>query len=361
MNTHFQKEDPTTERLADLLNAHRSVCNAFVSIRDGKLKWAIDNPTLSIQTQVSIPGGRIDMLLSDGPRAIIIECKVKDRQKVYQLEKYHEYWSSMHGIEPQLFWLTRRQDDVLWGAYKYLAGQLTWNNLHDGLKQRLGSFEPIAVRSDVEEFLIFLKDAGILLDRGVETTIHRREKGLSRERAFRMLQSIADHFTDSAYKIDEENELPYRLLIGRKRWVKEFNDQLVKKVRIFLQPDANTEAGFFIWPRICLYHWQEYLGRRTNEETKQAYFRERFLQWTNHCSKAGLVIVRNAPGKIRRGHNCEMPPPFTFDPSIQVLLAEEPESTARAKSALCRDDADFIQVGIEEISRLMHLIDELRR
>ncbi len=114
-------EDETTEQLAKILNFHPGILDSFLRLL--KLppgEFAFNTPNVEVKTQVSIPGGRIDLLLKCGSNAVIIECKIGDRQKRYQLAKYHDFWLNTFGKRPYLIWLTRKHDESLIG-YKNKA------------------------------------------------------------------------------------------------------------------------------------------------------------------------------------------------------------------------------------------------
>lgn len=302
----------------------------------------------------------MDLVVHDGRNAVIIECKVNDVQKVYQLEKYHNYWLTAHGVEPAIFWLTRRHVVDMPGQEAFLTRLVSWNELHDFFYGYLSRATTSAAQRDTAEFLNYLKNSRILLDTTEKAGIIQRDKGVSGKHAFALLEEIASHFPDCEAKPDKTNELPYRLLIGRQRWADDFGDKLVKKVRVFLEPDPSMPAGFFLWPRICLYNWENYLGIFEPEAKKQAHFAERCPRWTSVCSRAGLILFRNAPGKTRRSHNVPMVKPYKFDASIKVLLAEEPKEKARTLSTFKDDDVSIVENGVQRVGAFLEIVDRFR-
>jgi hypothetical protein len=359
---HFdqrQREDPATEALSHLLNDHRKILSLFLEFLGGQSLVNEFGTSPDVTPQFRIPGGRIDLLIHAGHKAVIIEAKVKDGQKVYQLEKYYAYWEKEHGRPPKVFWLTRRYVEDLWGVEQCMTGRKTWNDLHDFLQAALPRLSKLEAQS-VRDFLDHLNSAAIILPDGESAVIKRREKGLSRERAYSILSGIGSSFSDSPWIVDEQNELPYRLLIGRKKWKLEFADTLPLKVRIFLQQSADCPIGFFIWPRICLYHWQDYQNG-AHDAIKQTHFGARFDQWISVCLKAGLVPMRNGKKHARRAANIPMPQPYQFDPQIRVLLAEEPEDVSKRLSQFTADDDAIVKNGIERVGKYLDIVDRFQR
>src|SRR4051812_23637772 len=106
MNIKFQDENSASAALAQTLQSP-NVLDAFVDllVRSGMLPLDMDRQQRRIEIlHPTDTGKEIDILIHDEALAIVIECKVNDSQKPFQLRSYSDYWFRRTGTRPRLIW-----------------------------------------------------------------------------------------------------------------------------------------------------------------------------------------------------------------------------------------------------------------
>ena len=84
-----QKEDFFTESLAFALQKDRSFLNSFMKLISGDKISNIDDSQLYVRTQVAVPFGRLDMVVTvNGSINVVIENKLWSKEGEGQLKKY---------------------------------------------------------------------------------------------------------------------------------------------------------------------------------------------------------------------------------------------------------------------------------
>src|SRR6516162_636089 len=111
---HNRDEDSASAALSELLVRSPQALKAFCDLVEPGGDWSCSYQTLTIENQHRTDRGRkLDILIRNGNRAIIVECKVLDAVKPFQLRTYYEYWLDKTGVEPLLVWLVQRPQKVI--------------------------------------------------------------------------------------------------------------------------------------------------------------------------------------------------------------------------------------------------------
>jgi hypothetical protein len=206
-------EDAVTAKLATLIGSDEKAKQLFLNfLFDAATAEQFSRHQLIVESQHRTSHGKIDLLLYDSTVGIIVESKVRDRQKVFQLQSYYDWWLGRTGKPPFVFWLVRRIAVGL-GRNEFLTRELTWNQLYDHFRARAVEIDQASSRNAVNAFCDWLKFTGVLLKPSDKRTVQRRNKGYSYERAEEVLEAIGSSFSDVKFRVESpENELLTDLL-----------------------------------------------------------------------------------------------------------------------------------------------------
>src|SRR3954466_12001104 len=91
-------EDSASAALSRLFIQCPRALAVFCNLVNPGGDWWTSGPPPEVENQHPSPGGRkIDILIRNRDRAIIVECKVLDAVKPFQLRTYYDYWFDRTG------------------------------------------------------------------------------------------------------------------------------------------------------------------------------------------------------------------------------------------------------------------------
>jgi hypothetical protein len=338
----YSDENQTSAALVDLLKSSPSVKLAFCELVLARKLSAEATRRLEVTNQYPIHLRKhIDILISDAKRlAIIVECKIRDSIKPYQLEDYYQYWREKHGYDPEVVALVQRPQDVR-GRGMLRAKTVTWNDLYQHLLRSEACREAAA-------FCRELKLSGVVLD-SAPSLRTKRCAGYKQDHAAKILLGIRDAIPGLIGSVEEMNELPPFLKGGRASWSEKFKPE---RLRIYLQPFgrlSNTRAPFGFRVHLILH-------RRAEFENYEDIL-PLLPRWINICHEAGLRFMRNRPGKWRG--NELLPYPFALPPETGlkriVAYANNPDEIITGFD--WRDDGAAIRAGAKELEKFLRVAD----
>ena len=340
-------EDSASAALSDLFVRCPQASKAFCDLVDPGGAWFRSHQALQIENQHRTDRGRkLDILIRNGNRAMIVECKVLDSIKPFQLRTYYDYWFDKTGIEPLLVWLVQRPQKVIgWASDR--AKQITWNQLNETL---LRLNVPVRDKGIVTKFCEALEGARITVSPDKCKARKKLTKGYDQEHAFRILNQILASLPGVEGSVEEVNELPPALHLGRTKWRNKF--RWIHRVFVYFQP-CSQERNV-----ICPFTYKVFLrifrhGERDTYEQEANQFNRR----AQICEKYGLRIKRSVPGKWRRGFDLKVP--FSLPPKagLKWISAYDP-AEVDPKPFNWRDEKEAIKAGTLYCKRFLAIVDE---
>jgi hypothetical protein len=349
----FKDENSATEKLSILIMRSGAARRAFL-----KLVFPCSIPR-NLEGEITIHhlhptdrGKEIDLLLERDGYAVIVECKVRDNQKVYQLEQYREYWRRTRQKDPVLVWLVQREQKLI-GAEALNATTLTWNQLSTALTQAK-TMAPMFESQATSDFCRDLEDASIVLRPEVTLQKCKLHKGYDPEHSVRVLTAIRDSIPNVVGRVVQMNELSPCLHVGRPKWRKLFGDGWAERVLFYLKPDtsyANRSGPFFFQGQVLLYH--------VNNCEPPLYRSRAVAAWIGRLAKKELMAWRNRPGKWKG--RVPVSAPWEVEPPVKYVYVEESEEDARERAPFdWRDEEAAIRAGVSHLTYFLDRVDQLQ-
>ena len=348
-----QDENSASAALSTLIGGSSVAQSVFLQLILGEKPPSCYRGKPSIQHLYNTGiGCEFDLLIQFGRHALIIECKVRDSQKVYQLETYRNYWLRTHKTDPVLVWLVRQKQDII-GSERLNACTLTWNDLRDALK----AAEREAPRNEslaIARFCAELEGAKVVRPSGASVTKKTLHKGYDPDFAVHVLSKIMEAVPGIEGEVHKINELPPALHVGRPEWRNKFGDSWFKRIWFYFEPetDANRSRGpFHFRGQILLY--------RVKDCDSPMPTPQLLAQWIAELTKHDLVPWRNQPGKWR--HQELVVQPWTITPPVKHVFLEETVAVALQRSNFdWKDERDVLRVGAEHLRKFVQWVDSLR-
>ncbi len=228
-----QKEDFFTESLAYALQKDRAFLNGFVQLIAGNNLLNIPESKFEVKTQVSVPFGRLDMvLIIDGKTNLVIENKLWSKEGEGQLFKYISNDEIDH-----LAFITAESgykvDRKVLNSQKYLrpkdAEHFTWDTVFPVLEQVCGRAEShysIAELRSLFAYLGFTRKRGVTT--GAEPKLVKTENTVEKTSAEEVLvydrKSAENIFTlqtsvqETFQKIVKDNQSVFENTLLKYRW-----------------------------------------------------------------------------------------------------------------------------------------------
>jgi len=344
-NILYRDEDSASAALTKLFIRCPAALNVFCKLVDPGGVFLNPGSKLEVENQHRTNRGRkIDILVREGYRAIIVECKVLDSVKPFQLRTYHDYWLDKTGIAPLLVWLVQRPQRVIgWGSDR--AKEVTWNQLCEALSKELQDI------AEVEDFCRVLQGAGIVLPS--EKCVKKRKitKGYHQDHASRILTGIRSSLPGVEGSVEEVNELPPALHLGRKAWEKKF--LWIRRVWVYLKPlsdECNVVCPFTYTASLRIFMH----GEQDTYELEEGHF----LHRAEICVKNGLRIKRNVPGKWRRWFDLRFPFELPPKAGLKGITAYDPAELNPKPFFNWRDESEAVKAGISFCQRFLRIVDK---
>ncbi len=293
-------------------------------------------------------GQEIDLLLRAGAHAVIIECKVLDSQKVYQLMSYRDFWRRTHREEPTLVWLVQKRQSLI-GSAELGARTITWNELSEALVEAMPSTNA-AESKLMRRFVSDLHEAAIALPEGTALEKRQNYRGYDSAAVHRLLSEIRDQVPQLIGPVDQTNELSPALHVGLRSWADVFADRWTERIYFYYKPGERPDS-FYFQAQFLLFHrhksgspYGDSSGRRVGEEL----INRGFLAW------------RNRPGKWR--HREALPDLLNVGPRLNYCFLEEPEELAQQNGIhTWRNEREAVREGARSLKKFVGLVDQALR
>jgi hypothetical protein len=341
----YHDEDSASAALSSLFVHCRAALMVFCKMVDPKGVWRESASRLMVENQHRTERGRkIDVLIWAGDRAIIVECKVLDSVKPFQLRTYHDYWFDKTGNAPLLVWLVQRPQRVMgWGFDQ--AEEVTWNRLSDALIEELGDV------AEVQDFCNALDRAGIVMPSGECVKKRKLTKGYDQDHASGILNGILGSLPGVEGSVEEVNELPPALHVGRKEWEQKF--RWIRRVWIYLKPlsyERNVVGPFTYMASVRIFRH----GERDTYEMEVGHF----LRRAKICVENGLCIKRNVPGKWRHWFDLKLPFELPAKAGLKGMTAYDPAGLNPKPFFNWRDEREAVKAGVKFCQRFLKIVDK---
>lgn len=154
--------------------------------------------------------------------------------------------------------------------------------------------------------------------------------------------------------MEEINELPPGIHVGRKLWASKFKDGWLTRLRFVMLPYTNirNQKGAYGFRATIGFYNDMYPAAQLE------YVRSHIHQWSRVCHLAGMEFERNAPGKIKGKHNLKLLFPFELGQRVKNVFARETPNQARTRSIFdWHDDTAAIKAGRRHMETFLRLID----
>lgn len=343
----LQNEDAASAALTELLSSQPRALEVFCALCAPEQKLSKQElRSLTVETQHRTDQNRrLDIIVHRGTFAIIVECKVGDRFKPYQLEHYKEYWEDKTGKTPHVVALVQKRQTIM-GTGSRFARTITWNELAD-------AFEASATDCPaIKDFRSLLDRSGVTLPKGKRAERQKIRKGYAQAHAERILLGVRDSIPGLVGDVHEVNECPPCLKSGRGSWKKHLLWE--ERAWLYLQPlehRTNTVCPFGFVVHIALYHH----GKRDT----YSHVVDRLPHWAEVCLSHRLNLMRNVNGKWNRREFIS--PPFrTPQPEglkwITAYAGKHPDEAFTAFD--WRNEVEAITAGVRFLDTSLRIIDE---
>lgn len=322
MTIENEDEDSATEALCLLLKKSDRARKVFLHLVFGPNLPACFVGEMEVEAfHLTDRGQEIDLLLHAGPNAVIVECKVGDTQKVYQLASYRDYWVRKYRhSKPSLVWLVQRPQQLI-GADELGATTITWNALRDAMASTT-EHTSLCETGQIEAFVRELNRSGISLPSGTPLERRRVYRGYDPNAVCRVLDLIRMSVPEVIGGIEQTNELTPALHVGQKAWAKLLGDSWVQRVWLYYKPDTDARTrvgGFYFHGQIVLHHRH----KAGNFQPKVA------ARIATRLRRLGLAEWRNKPGKWKYREHAD--DPMAIGSGLNYYYVEETEAAARAR------------------------------
>jgi hypothetical protein len=340
-----QDEDSASAALSTLLVRCPQALATFCEMVDPVGVWAKSVSQLVVENQHRTNTGRkLDILIRNGNAAMIVECKVLDSVKPFQLRTYYDYWLAETGVAPLLVWLVQRRQRVIgWGSMQ--AREVTWNQVHDTFLKTFPNNTPVQL------FCAALRQAHIVLPEEKCVAKRKLTKGYDQDHASSVLSGILSGLPDVVGSIEEVNELPPALHLARPSWHKKF--LWITRVWVYFRPlsfECNTVCPFTYTASLRIFRH----GERDTYEMEV----DHFLPRSRICVEHGLRIRRNEPGKWRRWFDLDFPFAVPAKPGLRGITAYDPAELDSKPFFDWRSQAQAITAGVKFSQRFLKIVDK---
>jgi hypothetical protein len=348
MKIAYKDENSASGALVQLLRGSPVALRCFLSLCEVDLSRA--RPSLQIDHRHKTDEGReIDVLLHDGDFGIIVECKVEDVQKHYQFNVYQQYWRRTRKSEPKIVWLLKRTQNVLGNELRG-ATTITWNQLKDSLMM-MGAGATAAEASLIRGFCDCMVEAEICLKPGAVPVKRKICRGYDQIHAHRILTTIRDGVPGLVGGVEELNELPPALHIGRPEWKRMVSDEWVDRLWFYLDPvmrSAGVPSPYFFSGVIYLANNGSGVGKIPSAQVA------RIPKWAAFLASKGFEVRKNCKGSWRRSE--VLTPPYAVSLPLNYVTGKE--MAPRPNFRLNEDDL-AIMSGIPHLRKLVETVDQM--
>jgi hypothetical protein len=348
----FSSENKVTEALWKLLRSSSASRVCFLKlIVGGKVPRPFTGEFELHFRSKTDRGQEIDLLLVNGADAVIVEAKVGDSQKVYQLESYRDFWIRTQGKTPRLIWLVRQPQQLI-GMRELGAKTITWKQLHEALRGVAESVEP-KERKAIKAFCSGLEASDTLPAVGARTEVTKRYPGYDPEHAWRILDAIGKSVDGFRHRPVQMNELNLALHGGLEDWASEVGDTWKARIIFYFKPEGRqhlVRSSYFFHGQVLLYH--QHTARTPGPQDPAV------SRWMRELHRSGLEIWRNRPPGWRGRVPVDVAALLRCP--MRYLYAEEPEVQARKRFPFdWHSDDAAIQAGSRQLSRLVALASRM--
>jgi hypothetical protein len=219
-------EDPLTEPLGALLRSDEAILRHFLRFlfRREEEAAAWSRLPLHVETQHSFSDGRIDLLLHADSDGIIVECKVAERPKIYQIDRYHAYWLRTRGTAPAIFWLARKTASPDMGRNEHLTSELFWDDLRSMLVSVRSAITTPTTLERLDTFCRQMEANGALLRLGEASQWQVRSRGYDVRSTETFSDGVAAHLGREfdCLLISSAGNADHRLRVGCRAWIANF-------------------------------------------------------------------------------------------------------------------------------------------
>jgi hypothetical protein len=288
-------------------------------------------------------GRKMDIFIrsTSDDTSIVVEAKIRDSIKTYQLDAYVEHVVRFEtGRIPVLIWLVQRSRRVT-GFNAANARFITWNDVHTSLRK--------ITLPPVTQFCADLVSCKIVVfeTSGKQKTRPKTYKGCKVDHAVRILRCVRDTFNELHGDVEEGANTPLGLHIGRNRW----NLYWKRRVWFYFEPTTQQRDIFAPYGFVChllLYHAQY-------DELDS----HRIEQWSNTMARLGLVFGRNVHGKWN--HGCDTSAPIRLNSKVGVKYIGARRPVDMLQDFDWKDDASAIAAGHRYLAWGLDVVDQCLR
>lgn len=345
-------EDPLTEALAALLRSDEGMLRHFLRFlfRREEEAAAWSRLPLRVETQHSFSNGRIDLLLHANSDGVIVECKVAERPKIHQIDRYHAYWLGTRGTAPAIFWLARKMASPAMGRNEHLTRELFWDDLRSALLSARSAITTPATRERLDTFCRQMEITGALLRPGEANQWQVRSRGYDVHRIETFFDAVAAHLGREfdSHLISSAGNADHRLRVGRTAWTAKFADGCVRRVELRVKA-GGIGFDFGLAGAILLYEKGE--GHDLKEVVR------RFPHWAAVCTQAGLRVRRSEGGKHHRTTEL-LAPQFLLIPPVKHAAADDPKLEANPKRCSWNTQTEALAIATEIILRFSRIVEQ---
>jgi hypothetical protein len=345
-------EDPLTEALADILHSDETILRHFLRFlfprEEEADAWS--RLPLCVEKQHWFPDGKIDLLLHANSDAIIVECKVAERPKTYQIDRYHAYWLRTRGTAPAIFWLARKMASPAMGRNEHLTRELFWDDLRSMLLSvRSGITTPTTLKK-LDTFCRQMQVNGALLRPAEATQWQVRSKGYDVRRTETFFDEVADHLGPEFdyHLIPCAGNAHHRLRVGRRAWMAKFSDGCVRRVELRVK-GGGVGFDFGLSGAILFYE------KGQDHDLKEVV--RGFPHWAAVCTQAGLRVRRSEGGKWDRTIDL-FEAPFLLIPPVKHAAADDPKLEANPKKCSWTAQTEAVTAATDIIMRFCRIVEQ---
>ena len=296
-------------------------------------------------------GREIDILLHLGSFGVIVECKVNDSKKPYQLDAYVDYWRRTHKKLPHLVWLLEKDQKVL-GDDRFHVRTVTWRQLRVALKD---AADGASMMEDAKltDFCDALLRAGIGKRETDVPQPERRARGYRHNHAESILRSILHRCPNLVGSPMTMNATPPAIHAGKTIWSRALDDDWVSRIWLCWAPlsaEPNQPGPFHFHAQVLLFQ-----GGFSNKASRNL---ELVPKWAAHLRRRGLSMRRNQLRSWTRG--ADLAPGEGITRGVNYVLAEETLKDAQTRFAFdWRSDAAAIAAGAAHLNHFVTMFDDV--
>jgi len=311
------QENHATECLAACLVFSPRICHAFIEFLLNEESKNFDASEIEVETQVSVGGGYIDLVLRQESKFIIaVEVKVKSPENCVhhqtQLQNYRQWLDMQNEPRKLLFTLVRNEDNGFRPQDFGVKGRRTWRSLHKRLKDKLKPPDlPEAEYRLIENFCNYLESEAIVSTYKIKDLLSYAEGLKARKAVTGIFSQTAARLEADGFIInpieDKKDHWP-RLQIQRPEWERIFGKGHNWKINLWFCVPGIWEADQYEFsPEIDLWRkehgndWQFIKSKLHNwfSVLKSADFNCTVWQtWNKGSENVPAQEIQNEPKRI---------------------------------------------------------------